>query len=98
MSSTKLAPYDQMIADIERLCGLPCPARDDRAGWVAHEVATNFLVSLQACQDPEEAKRDAVNHTLQNNVYPLKELRPHIERGLGRKLTEEEFAARALAD
>lgn len=97
----RLAPHDQLRADIESISGLPCPphgAPDENALWVEHEVAANFLIHMRGAPDPHVARIKAANFTLQNPVHPVELLRPHIERGLGRMLTEAEFKDRILFD
>ena len=88
----------ELRARIERICGLPCPPDDSREAWAEHEVVSNFLLEARMCSDIDRAKRAAVEYTLQNNVYPLEMLRPHLERGLGRKLLDEEISAGILVD
>lgn len=93
--------YDQLVADIERVTGLPCPPRgapNEFELWAEHEVASNFLTHMRGAPDPGKARVDAAEFTLRNPVYPLEMLRPHIERGLGRKLTDEEFESRTVYD
>ncbi len=100
-SKRKLSPYGQLIADIERVSGLPCPPRgapNERELWAEHEVAANFLIHMRGASNPDDARIQAAEFTLRNPVYPLEMLRPHIERGLGRKLTDAEFDSRAVYD
>jgi hypothetical protein len=93
------APADIAEA-IERICGVPCPAPDapnQAELWAEHEVVGNFCLSARFLP-PGEAQRNAAEFTLQNPVYPLDMTRPHIERGLGRKLTDDEIALKAILD
>jgi hypothetical protein len=86
-------------AEIESICGLPCPppgVPNERDLWAQHEVASNFLLEARRGGDPEENRKAAAEWTLQNHAHPLNELVPHIERALGRKLLPEEIAAGTL--
>lgn len=79
---------------LERISGLPCPPPDapgQRELWAQYEVAANFCLEARFCSDLETARRRAAEYTLRNPAYPLESLRPHIERGLGRKLTSDEI-------
>lgn len=79
---------------LERISGVPCPPPDapnQDELWAQFEVASNFCLVARFARDPMQAMRQAVEYTLQNAVYPLESLRPHIERGLGRKLTDDEI-------
>lgn len=89
-----------MAKAIERICGVPCPPSDapnQAELWAEHEVAANFCLSARFLP-PGEAQRNAAEFTLQNPVYPPEMTRPHIERGLGRKLTDDEIALKAILD
>lgn len=83
---------------IEHICGVPCPPPDapnQAELWAEHEVVGNFCLSARFLP-PGEAQRNAAEFTLQNPVYPPEMTRPHIERGLGRKLTDDEIALNAI--
>jgi hypothetical protein len=89
----------ELNAAIEHLCGLPCPpVGSPRELYAEHEVAANFLAFVRDAENAEQAKRAAAEWTMQNNVFPLEELTPHIERAMGRKLLPAEVADRTLYD
>ncbi|MER9743955.1 hypothetical protein [Mesorhizobium sp. M0187] len=88
-----------ICAALERLSGLPCPphdAPDQRELWAQYEVTSNFLLAARYSNDPVKARCQAAEYTLRNAVYPLEMLRPHIERGLGRKLLDDEIVVGEL--
>jgi hypothetical protein len=92
---------DDLRAEIESICGLPCPppgVPNELDLWAQHEVASNFLLEARRGGDPEENRKAAAERTLQNHAHPLHELVPHIERALGRELLQEEIAAGVLYD
>lgn len=82
---------------MERISGLRPPAPDASSElWAQYDVASTFCMMLRDFDDPGQARRAAAEFVLQNPVYPLDETRPHIERGLGRELSDDEIALRAL--
>lgn len=91
----------QLRNAIEHMSGLPMPAFDGpnwRAEWAEWEVASHMLQAAAEIDDKVKAVRIGVEWCLQFNAMPVAELRPVIERVLGRALTDREIETGTLAD
>jgi hypothetical protein len=91
--------YEELGQELERMCGLPCPPREaSREDRAAYEVASSILLQMRFTPDPEVARKEAIEWTLKHPAYPLNELRPHIERAMGRRLLDAEMEGGVLYD
>lgn len=90
----------QARAAIEHITGAPMPVFEGpnwRLAWAEWEVATNLLMAAARYADRSEAIRRGVSLTLMYHALPLTELRPALEKVLGRALTDSEMEAGELA-
>lgn len=100
-STSQKALYELTRAELdtetERLFGLPCPPPNAPiSAWHEYIVAAFFLHFAANTDAISTANEQAATFLLEKFTRCRNQIRPHIERALGRRLSELEMADRTL--